>query len=206
MLWSRSLAFIFLLWYPLLPYSFVPTTTCRGRLLPSILSANIYDDWRSDAVVPTRELSEENVQELLDVFIESDYGKQMFGVHDMPASVGITGSISFVEVHGPEVILSLSGRFWHRRETVLGRAAMWLNACMPEIMEVRVEELDDLLDYENIYDDITGELLFQKDKKAPDFNGDRETMEYQGIDPDVRGPFPAGVGGLRPGGSMINPA
>lgn len=202
--WSTCLVFVYLLWYPVLPSAFVVTTTCRR--LPFAVFANVYDDWRSDAVVPTRELSEENVQELLDVFIESDYGKQMFGVHDMPASVGITGSISFVEVHGPEVILSLSGRFWHRRETVLGRAAMWLNACMPEIMEVRVEDMDELLDCENIYDDITGELLFQKDKKAPDFNGDRETMEYQGIDPDVRGPFPAGVGGLRPGGSMINPA
>jgi hypothetical protein len=31
-------------------------------------------------------------------------------------------------------------------------------------------------------------------------------MEYQGIDPDVRGPFPQCTGGLRSGGSMINPA
>ena len=41
---------------------------------------------------------------------------------------------------------------------------------------------------------------------APDFNGDRATMEYQGIDPDVRGPFPPGTGGLRAGGSMMHPA
>ena len=82
MSWSRCLAFIFLLWYPQLPYSFVLTTTTCRRRLPTVVSANIYDNWRSDAVVPTRELSEENVQELLDVLIESDYGKQMFGVHE----------------------------------------------------------------------------------------------------------------------------
>jgi len=66
----------------------------------------------------------------------SEYGKQMFGVHDMCASAGyvlcgdrqntrshssyssngrITGSIEFDELDGPEVLLSLSGQFWHRR-------------------------------------------------------------------------------------------
>lgn len=58
----------------------------------------------------------------------------------------ITGEIEFVELCGPEVTLSLHGRFWHRRETVLGRAAMWLNACMPEIVSIKVEELDELQD------------------------------------------------------------
>ena len=69
----------------------------------------------------------------------SEYGKQMFGVHDMCASNGyvlcvktdrqarrtthalrhgrITGSIEFDELDGPEVLLSLSGQFWHRRGT-----------------------------------------------------------------------------------------
>jgi len=39
------------------------------------------------------------------------------------------------------------------------------------------------------------------DKRAPDFNGDRETMEYQGIDPDARGPFV-----FSNSGGMIRPA
>ena len=34
----------------------------------------------------------------------------------------------------------------------------------------------------------------RRDLRAPDFNGDRAIMEYQGIDPDIRGPFP-GIGG-----------
>jgi len=173
----------------------------------SPLFANLYDNWRSDAVVPeTMELSEDNVQECLQLLIDSDYGQQMFGIHDMPASVGITGSIELVEVQGPEVVLGMSGQFWHRRETVLGRAAVWLNACMPEIAEVNVEDQEELKDFEDVYDEITASLLYQYDKRAPDFNGDRATMEYQGIDPDVRGPFPPGTGGLRAGGSMLHPA
>ena len=62
----------------------------------------------------------------------------MFGCHEKPESVGITGEIGFVDLDGPEVTLSLEGQFWHRRETVLGRAAQWLNACMPEITAVNV--------------------------------------------------------------------
>ena len=39
----------------------------------------------------------------------------ILGQHDIPASVGITGSIEFIELEGPEVILALTGKFWHRR-------------------------------------------------------------------------------------------
>jgi hypothetical protein len=168
--------------------------------------ANIYDAWRSDAVVDTMPLEEDNVKMCLEEFVESDYGQQMFGCHDLPSSYGITGSIDFVEVAGPEVVLTLDGAFWHRRDTVLGRAAMWLNARMPEITRVTVADPAELLDFEDIVDESSGEVLYVKDKRAQDFNGDRGTMEYQGIDPDMRGPFPQGIGGLRPGGSMINPA
>jgi hypothetical protein len=37
--------------------------------------------------------------------------------------------------------------------------------------------------------------LSREDKRSPDFNGDRETMEYQGLDPDARGPFVFANGG-----------
>lgn len=162
---------------------------------------NIYDDWRSDAVVDTMFLDEENVRMCLEEIIDSDFGKQMFGCHERPASIGITGSIEFVEICGPEVTLSLSGKFWHRRETVLGRAAMWLNARMPEITDVIVADPEELKDFEDVLDEF-GEVLLQKGKRSTDFNGDREAMEYQGRDPDVRGPFPQGMTGA---GSMINP-
>jgi len=170
----------------------------------SVLKANIYDEWRSDAVVDTLYLCDENVEECLEQFIDSDYGRQMFGCHELPASYGITGELSFVEISGPEVVLKLDGAFWHRRETVLGRAAVWLNARMPEITDVTVADLEELKDFEEIVDEFTGEVLHTRDKRASDFNGDRGTMEYQGIDPDVRGPFPQGP--MIPGGSMISPA
>lgn len=133
--------------------------------------------------------------------MDSEYGKTMFGRHDMPASVGITGEIEFDSLDGPEVVLSLSGKFWHRRETVLGKAAMYLNARIPELTSIQVSSPEELSDFEDVIDEFTGEVIYREDKRSPDFNGDRETMEYQGLDPDQRGPFVfSGQGG------MIRPA
>ena len=39
--------------------------------------------------------------------------------------------ITYVELCGPQMTLHLEGQFWHRRATVLGRAATYLNARMP---------------------------------------------------------------------------
>mmetsp|Transcript_1475 Transcript_1475/g.2045 ORF Transcript_1475/g.2045 Transcript_1475/m.2045 type:complete len:204 (-) Transcript_1475:324-935(-) len=163
---------------------------------------NNYDDWRSDAAADTMHLDEENVKQCLEEFVDSDYGQSMFGCHERAASIGITGNIEFAELCGPEITLSLQGEFWHKRSTVLGRAAMWLNARMPEIADVIVSDYEDMQDFEEITDDF-GEVVFRQDKRSPDYNGDRETMEYQGLDPDMRGPFPQGAMGM--GGSMINP-
>ena len=66
--------------------------------------------------------------------------------------------------------------------------------------QVGVAEERMLLDVEK--DPDTGEVVY--DWRSPDFNGDRATLEYQGIDPDSRGPFTKGTGGLRPGGSMFS--
>ncbi len=64
---------------------------------------------------------------------------------------------------------------------------------MPEVTHVTVEDVEELLDFEEIVDDFSGNVLGRVDKRAPDFNGDRATMEYQGLDPDDRGPFPPSV-------------
>lgn len=191
--------------------SFSIVGTRNIQRLPQHLRAteeNAYDDWRSSGLVEnTMHLDEDNVEYCLQEFIDSKYGQLIFGCHPLPDSHGITGEIKFVQIDGPEVILSLDGKFWHRRETILALAAIWLNARMPEIVEVNVEDPDELLDFRDVFDEDTGELLFVEDKRSPDFNGDRETMEYQGIDPDIRGPFPLGDGaGFRPDGPMINPA
>lgn len=162
---------------------------------PSSKLQNIYDDWRSDGTVDTLYLDEENLEMCLDEFINSNAGMQMFGVHDLPASVGITGEISLAEISGPEVVLNLSGKYWHKRSHVLGRAAMYLNARIPEIIHVTVPSEDELLDSIEVRDEFTGDIMEVIDRRSPDFNGDRATMEYQGIDPDMRGPFPSGMNG-----------
>jgi len=131
----------------------------------------------------------------LDELVDSDYGKTMFGLHDAPASIGITGEIALVEVAGPEVYLTLSGKFWHSRSHVLGRAAMYLNARIPEIMSVFVVDPDELEDFEEVVDECTGDIIEVIDRRSADYNGDRATMKYQGIDPDMRGPFVGGVSG-----------
>jgi hypothetical protein len=91
----------------------------------------------------------------------------------------------------------------HKRssETVLGKAAMYLNARLPELTSINVASPEDLEDFQNVVDEFTGEVIYTEDKRSPDFNGDRETMEYQGLNPDVRGPFVFGTGG-----PMIRPA
>ena len=116
------------------------------------------------------------------------------------AAIGITGRMELRGIDGPIVLLGLVGRFWHKRTTVLYNAEAFLRSRIPEIAEVDVADMDDLVDV--IRDEDTGEVLV--DKRAPDVSGDRATMEYQGIDPDTRGPFSKNTGGLRPGGSMFS--
>ncbi|KAL7428970.1 hypothetical protein ACHAXM_003208 [Skeletonema potamos] len=167
---------------------------------------NIYDDWSTDLLSTASSpytyddlilpfCDEEAVEQCLEELMDSEYGKTMFGRHDMAANVGITGTLELISLEGPEATLALIGKFWHRRETVLGKAAMYLNARIPEITSITVASAEDLNDFEEVTDEFTGEILYVDDKRSPDFNGDRETMEYQGLDPDVRGPFPPSVFG-----------
>ena len=172
---------------------------------------NIYDDWKADLLSSSQsrytyddlhlQLDEGAIVHCLEEFMDSDYGKTMFGRHDVPASVGITGGIEFESLDGPEVTLGLTGKFWHKRSTVLGRAAMYLNARIPELTLVRTSSTMDLDDFVDVIDECTGEVLYVEDKRLPDFIGDRETMEYQGLDPDARGPFV-----FSGGGGMIRPS
>jgi len=144
------------------------------------------------------ECTYENVERVLASFKQQ--AASMFGCHAQVAAVGITGDLTLVELDGPVVIVAFSGCFWHRRETVLANAATFIKHAIPEIAEVIVEDESSLLD--KVIDEETGVVV--EDRRSPDFNGDRETLEYQGIDPDSRGPFPQGVGGLRAGGSMFS--
>ena len=142
---------------------------------------------------------EENVRAALVSFQHE--AESMFGCNARAASIGITGAIDLVELDGPNVVLTLSGRFWHKRVTVLMNAAAYLRRDFPEIASVDIYDEDDLIDVVRS-DDEDGAVI--EDRRSPDYNGDRAAMEYQGIDPDMRGPFPQGVGGLRPGGSLFS--
>ncbi len=145
-----------------------------------------------------RDYTDENVRAVLDEFMAA--APSMFGCHEEARSVGITGDVGLVELDGPVVVLTLRGRFWHRRDTVLRNAAAYLMNEMPEISSCEIGDPDELLDL--VYDEETGQLV--EDRRSPDFNGDRATLEYQGIDPDERGPFAKPSGGFRPGGSIFS--
>lgn len=151
---------------------------------------------RSSACSARLDLSEENIKLALSEFREQ--ATSMMGVHADAAAIGITGDVSLAEIDGPIVYLRLSGVFWHRRSTVMRNAGAFLLRRIPELTAVEPDDPDDLIDIE--YDEETGEVLI--DRRSPDFNGDRATLEYQGIDPDQRGPFAGNAGGFRAGGSM----
>ncbi|CAK8544131.1 unnamed protein product [Lathyrus sativus] len=85
------------------------------------------------------DLTEDNVRQAL-VDARAELG-QLFDT-----SVGMTGVVELVELDGPYVTISLKGRFWHKRSTVLARVANYLKQRIPEILEVEIEnekQLDD---------------------------------------------------------------
>ena len=53
-----------------------------------------------------------------------------------------------MELEGPTVVISLEGRFWHKRSTVLARVANFITDRIPECVDVTVADpsmLDDSL-------------------------------------------------------------
>jgi hypothetical protein len=97
------------------------------------------------------ECTEDNVEAMLDSF--KAQSRSMFGCHEEAARIGITGDITLDELDGPIVVLALSGRFWHKRETVLRNAGAFLMRAIPEIADVVPSDDEDLLD--RVYDEET---------------------------------------------------
>mmetsp|Transcript_1885 Transcript_1885/g.2895 ORF Transcript_1885/g.2895 Transcript_1885/m.2895 type:complete len:192 (+) Transcript_1885:163-738(+) len=93
------------------------------------------------------ELSEENVLQLLSA-CRQEIGT-LFGYTEENRGVGITGGVDFVEMDGPNVVISLKGRFWHERKTVLARVGAYLMGRIPEIVDVVVEDEWQLTDEAN---------------------------------------------------------
>ena len=153
---------------------------------------------RAGPLMMQLECSEENVEAVLEEFVSR--AETMFGTHEAAQRIGITGTLRLHSLDGPVVLLQLSGRFWHKRVNVLANARRYLMYAIPELSDVDVFDPDNLLD--TVVDEETGDIL--EDRRSPDWNGDREALAYQGIDPDTRGPFPNAQGGFRPGGSMLS--
>ncbi len=93
------------------------------------------------------ELSEENVQAVL-AACRVEIGT-MFGYTAENRGVGITGGVDFVELDGPMVILSLHGRFWHQRTTVLERVGKYIQGRIPEVIDFGVLDEYELTDEAN---------------------------------------------------------
>lgn len=92
-------------------------------------------------------LTEENVQGVLQACRE-EIGT-MFGYSAENRGVGITGGVDFVDFDGPSVIVTLKGRFWHQRTTVLERVEKYIQGRIPEVVEVIVEDPWELTDEAN---------------------------------------------------------
>ncbi|GAB4826058.1 hypothetical protein Ancab_008929 [Ancistrocladus abbreviatus] len=85
------------------------------------------------------DLTEQNVKKVL-----GEARRELAQLFD--ESVGITGKAELAELDGPFVKIRLSGRFWHKRSTVLERLSNYLCQRIPEILEVDIEDekqLDD---------------------------------------------------------------
>lgn len=93
------------------------------------------------------ELSEDNVLQILSA-CRQEIGT-LFGYTEENRGVGITGGVDFVEMDGPNVVVSLKGRFWHERKTVLARVGAYLMGRIPEIVDVVVEDEWQLTDEAN---------------------------------------------------------
>jgi len=103
------------------------------RYLPTIMAAP-----------KQRILDEENAKAVLNECMET-LGT-LLGSNEESLKVGITGAVSFVELDGPILVISLSGRFWHQRSMVVERVSKFVMDRIPECVDVEIvdaAQLDD---------------------------------------------------------------
>ncbi|KAG5178287.1 hypothetical protein JKP88DRAFT_225496 [Tribonema minus] len=89
-------------------------------------------------------LTEENVEAVLED-CRTELGS-VFGYLPENRGVGITGTVDFVELEGPTVVVKLGGRFWHERRLVLDRIASFIQGRIPECLEVVPSDPSQLID------------------------------------------------------------
>ncbi|MCD9643577.1 hypothetical protein HAX54_031178 [Datura stramonium] len=117
------------------------TTSLKNLRLSSRIRIRrpIFLSSRISASISPLDLTEDNIVQVL-----QDAKAELAQLFD--TSVGITGKAELAELDGPYVKLRLSGKFWHKRSTVIARLGNYLKQRIPEILEVDIEDekqLDD---------------------------------------------------------------
>ncbi|KAE8673846.1 putative Core-2/I-branching beta-1,6-N-acetylglucosaminyltransferase family protein [Hibiscus syriacus] len=106
--------------------------SARARNVQNRISSKSFDPVKAAASggvpLPPLDLTEENIELVLaDARVEAS-------------------QVELSELDGPFVKISLKGRFWHKRSTVVARLGNYLKQRIPEILEVEIEDekqLDD---------------------------------------------------------------
>ena len=99
-------------------------------------------------------LCDENVEKVLEGAREDMAA--VFGYAADSQKVGITGTVDFVGIEGPNVVVRLGGRFWHQRSDVLQRVGAYLIERIPEICDVEIEDPAQLDDADKIKERASG--------------------------------------------------
>ncbi|KAF3943743.1 hypothetical protein CMV_029726 [Castanea mollissima] len=114
--------------------------TCSAFPIPNVRTPIVIQRPRlSSSLPPPLDLTEDNIRKVL-----VDARVELAQIFD--TSVGMTGQVELAELDGPFVKISLKGRFWHKRSTVVARVGNYLKQRIPEILEVDIEDekqLDD---------------------------------------------------------------
>ena len=95
-------------------------------------------------------LTEENVATVLEE-CQVELGT-LFGSNAQSLKVGITGAVELVELDGPTVGVKLTGRFWHKRSTVIERVESYVRGRIPECIGVEIDNIEDLDDTDKLGD------------------------------------------------------
>jgi len=67
-------------------------------------------------------------------------------------TIGMTGVVELAELDGPQAVIRLRGRFWHKRADVLARHAAYLHTRVPELSDVVIEHPRQLSDGPEMFD------------------------------------------------------
>ena len=104
------------------------------------------------------ELCDENALIVIDE-VRKELGT-IFGYDKASQAVGITGKIELVEIDGPTIYVSLSGRFWHATDTVMLRVSSFIKNRIPEVIDVVLDTKSSSIVDDNRLNTDGGKKLF----------------------------------------------